>query len=112
MRSKFCGLTTLLIMFLWAADGFAQSPSRSQSSPDSSTRSQPRTASLLARSDMQRPKPLPIVRPLRFQEIPVATDAPRFEEQPIRFNNTAEDWNNQVQKGQSQVFAPGSDETH
>jgi hypothetical protein len=110
MRSKFCGLTTLLIVFLWAADGLAQSPSRSQSTSDTDIRSLPRTASLLARSDMQRPKPLPVVRPLRFQEIPVATDAPTLEDRPIRFDTTAEDRDNQIRKGQSQVFPLVSDQ--
>jgi hypothetical protein len=37
--------------------------------------SQRRNSSLLDRSDMQSPKPIPVVKPLRFQEIPVATDA-------------------------------------
>lgn len=35
---------------------------------------------LLARSEMQRPKPLPTVRTLRFQEIPVNADACRSED--------------------------------
>ena len=35
-----------------------------------------RHSTLLARSDMQQPKPIPIINPLRYAEIPVAQTAP------------------------------------
>ncbi len=40
----------------------------------SELRSYPKPTSLLARSEMQVPRPLPIVKPLRFDEIPVGQD--------------------------------------
>jgi hypothetical protein len=43
---------------------------------------------LLARSEMQRPRPLPTVQTLRFQEIPVNTDASRSEDKSAAPDNT------------------------
>jgi hypothetical protein len=39
---------------------------------DSAVKSNPTNPSLLGRSEMQEPKPLPAIRALRFQQIPVA----------------------------------------
>lgn len=39
---------------------------------DSAVKSKPTNPSLLGRSEMQEPKPLPAIRALRFQQIPVA----------------------------------------
>lgn len=66
----------LIIFFtvLWSAASEAQSTS--QTSPLTGTT--PReTSPLLARSEMQAPKPIPVIRPLRFQEIPISPRARR-----------------------------------
>jgi hypothetical protein len=49
---------------------------------DSAAKSKPTNPSLLGRSEMQEPKPLPAIRALRFQQIPVAVcpEDSRFED--------------------------------
>ena len=64
-----------LSIALCTATPLAQRTPPSQQQPTTEVHySQPRNSALLARSDMQTPKPIPIVRPLRFHEIPVATE--------------------------------------
>jgi len=48
-------------------------PTQSSQSEQTARRTAP-TTSLLARSEMQTPKPIPIVRQLRFQEIPASSN--------------------------------------
>jgi len=109
MRTQLCELTVSLIVFLGPINGFAQSPAQPPSLTDTNIRSQPRTPSLLARSEMQRPKPLPVVRPLRFQEIPVGAETPRLGVTFIRFDSAAEVEENQSKKEQSQALSVPSD---
>ena len=97
MRSTFCGLTTLLVL-LWTGICFSQSPTPSQPSSDSTARPLPRMTTLLARSDMQQPQPLPIIRPLRFQEIPVDTETPGPDGQIIRSDNTDDGMSQRIEK--------------
>jgi hypothetical protein len=46
-------------------------------------------ATLLARSDMQAPRALPVVRPLRFQEIPASFNVNGVEPRANDQSNTA-----------------------
>jgi hypothetical protein len=73
MRASIIGLILVVGMF-WSADGCAQSAPNAcylrEIAPHSGA-----LTSLLARSDMQVPKPIPVVRPLRFQEIPTVPKA-------------------------------------
>jgi len=59
----------LCLSVLWTTTGWAQS-----ALPHSESLSSPKANSLLARSEMQVPKPLPIIKPLRFDEIPVGQE--------------------------------------
>jgi hypothetical protein len=54
---------------------------------------------LLARSEMQRPRPLPTVRPLRFQEIPVNADSSRSEDKTTAPDNANFELLEQVKRG-------------
>src|SRR5690349_2759323 len=99
MRSKFCGTITLI--FLWSCICVSQTASPTQPRSDSSTRSQARMSPLLARSEMQHPKPLPTVRTLRFQEIPVSADASRTEDKTPAPDNSNMEQLDQVEKEQT-----------
>ena len=63
----------ILVGLSWATVCSAQSatPTPSASQAKDAVSSRPRYTTLLGRSEMQRPQPIPVVRPLRFQEIPV-----------------------------------------
>jgi hypothetical protein len=69
--------TSARVVFLvglsWATVCSAQSatPRPSASQAKDAVSSRLRHTTLLGRSEMQRPQPIPVVRPLRFQEIPV-----------------------------------------
>jgi|SRR5215469_9284923 len=58
---------------------------------DSAVKSKPTNPSLLGRSEMQEPKPLPAIRALRFQQIPVAvcTEDSREDLIDIRGDSTS-----------------------
>jgi hypothetical protein len=71
MRGKY-STTAVVLLFLWKGASWAQSATQGLPARDSKFQSQPNATSLVARSEMQRPRPLPVTRPLRFQEIPVA----------------------------------------
>jgi hypothetical protein len=72
-RSIF-GLTLVVAMLMcWSAASPAQSAHKTPSSTEVSSRES--SSSLLARSQMQAPKPIPVIRPLRFEEIPVSSGA-------------------------------------
>jgi hypothetical protein len=75
-RHSMCNLrgTAFALLLLWTVAGWAQSVTEQPAGHDSARKSKPNYSSLLARSEMQQPKPLPITRPLRFQEIPVTID--------------------------------------
>ena len=68
-----------VLSMLCTASALAQNTSTRQDTnfPEAThlRHSQHRNSSLLDRSDMQSPKPIPAVKPLRFQEIPVAADS-------------------------------------
>jgi hypothetical protein len=64
--------TAVVLLFLWTSASGAQSATQDPPAHDSKGRSQPNATSLVARSEMQRPRPLPVTKPLRFPEIPVA----------------------------------------
>lgn len=75
------GLTMVVAMF-WSAASRAQSTH--QQSPVTETAPRESLFSLLARSELQAPKPIPAIRPLRFQEIPVGLGARRgADNQPV-----------------------------
>src|SRR5437016_5364855 len=69
MRTSIIGLTIVVATF-WSAASHAQSASKTPSLAEITLRAESQS-SLLARSDMQVPKPIPVIRPLRFEEIPV-----------------------------------------
>lgn len=50
---------------------------------DSAVKSKPTNPSLLGRSEMQEPKPLPAIRALRFEQIPVAVCAEDSREELV-----------------------------
>lgn len=64
--------TAFVLLLLWTVVSWGQSATEQPAGHDSDRKSKPTYSSLLARSEMQQPKPLPITKPLRFQEIPVA----------------------------------------
>ena len=99
MRSTFCGTMTLIV--LWSCICVSQTASPAQPRSDSSTRSQARMSPLVARSEMQRPKPLPTVRPLRFQEIPVNAQGLRSEDKATAPDNMNVQILEQVESEQS-----------
>jgi hypothetical protein len=100
MRSTFFGLTTLLVL-LWTGVCFSQSVTPAQPSSDSTVRQQPRLTTLLARSDMQRPKPLPTIRPLRFEEIPVNTETPGSADKVIKSDSTDDEMSQRIERGEA-----------
>jgi len=57
---------------LGTAAGWTQPAPEKSIQCDSAVKSKPTNPSLLGRSEMQEPKPLPAIRALRFQQIPVA----------------------------------------
>ena len=74
----FC--TTIIVPMLLAAK--VQGQSGNQGSADQISKiaeyhaPSERWSNLLARSDMQTPRAIPVIRPLRFQEIPASVDTP------------------------------------
>jgi hypothetical protein len=64
--------TAFVLLLLWTVVSWGQSATEQPAGHDADRKSKPNYSSLLARSEMQQPKPLPITKPLRFQEIPVA----------------------------------------
>ncbi len=80
-----------LLVFLCSAAALAQSPAPqyavNNDSVDSVSRSRARNSSLLARSEMQRPKPIPTVNSLRFQEIPAAAPQGNPPTNPVQFRD-------------------------
>lgn len=85
MRTSIFGLAIVVAMF-WNATGQAQSAHKSTSLTEIAPGSES-SSSLLARSEMQIPKPIPIIRPLRFQEIPVSPGARGGEKRSMVPNN-------------------------
>lgn len=84
MRRLILGFTTVLAMSCSALH--AQSGQKISESTEVTPRSG--VSSLLARSEMQIPKPIPITRPLRFQEIPASLGARQGgEKQPRVIDN-------------------------
>ena len=67
------------VLICWSVLGLAQSPPDKQTQPGIIARSG--SSNLMGRSEMQRPKPIPVVKPLRFSEIPVGLclDSPHLE---------------------------------
>ena len=63
--------STLVVAMFWSVASPAQSAHKTSSSTEATPRESP--SSLLARSQMQAPKPIPVIRPLRFQEIPASS---------------------------------------
>lgn len=62
----------LSFMLLGTSAGWTQSAPEQSMQCDSAVKSKPTNPSLLGRSEMQAPKPLPAIRALRFAQIPVA----------------------------------------
>ena len=72
MRSTGGIALVVCFMLLGTSVGWTQ-PAPEKAAPcDLAAKSTPTNPSLLGRSEMQEPKPLPAIRELRFQEIPVA----------------------------------------
>ena len=75
MRRSTLGLTIVAAMLSSPAIQ-AQSPHKTSSLIEITPRSES-SSSLLGRSEMQVPKPIPVIRPLRFQEIPASPGGKR-----------------------------------
>ena len=58
-------------LLLGTSPGWTQAVPERSMQCDSAAKSKPTNPSLLGRSEMQEPKPLPAIRALRFQPIPV-----------------------------------------
>ena len=85
MCRSILGLTIVVAMF-WSAASRAQSAHKTSSLTELTPRES--SSLLLARSEMQVPKPIPIIRPLRFQEIPASLGARRgAEKQSMAVDN-------------------------
>jgi hypothetical protein len=65
-------ISTFLFVLLCTVAGLAQSSSQPVGTADSVKHSRSHTSSLVARSEMQRPKPIPSVNSLRLEQIPAA----------------------------------------
>lgn len=72
--------TTIIVPVLLVAAVQGQSANQAStdkiSKPTESRPHSERWSNLLARSDMQSPRAIPVIRPLRFQEIPASLDTP------------------------------------
>jgi hypothetical protein len=73
MRSIREMVAVLFFLLLWTTASWPQSTAQSPAASGPAPQARPNHSSLLARSEMQKPIPLPITKPLRFQETPVAT---------------------------------------
>jgi hypothetical protein len=81
--------TTIIVPVLLLATVQCQSANQ-QSTDQISTECRPhseRWSNLLARSDMQSPRAIPVIRPLRFQEIPASFDTPAAGRQKVSERN-------------------------
>lgn len=58
----------------WSLVSWSQSPALRPTAADNKRQPEADSSSLLAYSDLQKPRPLPIIKPLRFQEIPLIVD--------------------------------------
>jgi len=67
------------VLICWSGASLAQGPPDKQTQPG--TLALLGSSNLMARSEMQGPKPIPVVKPLRFAEIPVGLclDSPHPE---------------------------------
>lgn len=83
MRSIRETVVVLFFLVLWTTASWPQSTTQLPAASGPAPQARPNHSSLLARSEMQKPKPLPITRPLRFQEIPVATGREDLRQTPI-----------------------------
>jgi hypothetical protein len=77
-----------LFAFFCSAAALSQSAAPQNTvNNDSVSRSRSRNSSLMARSEMQRPKPIPTVNTLRFQEIPAAAPQSNAPTNPVQFQD-------------------------
>jgi len=69
-------VSTALGLFLLNLAGMAQSARSTPGTKRPTPHPDRRYSTLLARSEMQQPSPIPIINPLRYPEIPVAQSVP------------------------------------
>jgi len=81
---------------LWAFAASGQSTSQAPTLTNLKAQPPSRTT-LLARSDMQSPKPIPIIRPLRFREIPAGFKVNGAEPRAIDVQSTVGEQSVEVQ---------------
>jgi len=103
LRSTAFVLFLLWTVVLWTAAGWGQLAKEQPVAHESTRKPKPNYSSLLARSEMQQPKPLPITKPLRFQEIPVAIGRDNLRQSSISIDE------NQPQKPADAVRADPSE---
>ena len=95
----FCVTTIAPLLWAFAAPG--QSANQVSAVTDVKARPESPTT-LLARSDMQTPKSIPVIRPLRFQEIPAGFNVHGDQPRAVDMQATAGGRNDEV-KGERRV---------
>ena len=73
---------------------------------ESIVKSKPSNSSLLGRSEMQEPKPLPVIRLLRLQEIPVAVCPQNLQETFVDIRNPSARVRTEEQRPEPYAPAP------
>jgi hypothetical protein len=110
MCRSILGLTIVVAIF-WSAASRAQSAHQTSSLTEVTPRKS--SSSLLARSEMQAPKPIPVIRPLRFQEIPATPGTGRgAEHQSVASDDSAASAKNQQESGPALLVVPETDVAH
>jgi hypothetical protein len=66
--------SVICLPLLWSLVSWSQSPPEHPSGAENKHQPEADRSTLLAYSELQKPRPLPIVKPLRFQEIPLTTE--------------------------------------
>ena len=70
------GISTVLLLLLTALSGVAQTPMPGPARKCAAAPARQENSTLILRSEMQQPKPIPTVNPLRYPEIPAAPLTP------------------------------------
>lgn len=110
MRMSILGPTIVVAMF-WSATSWAQSTHTTSPLAEASQREC--SSSLLARSEMQTPKPIPVIRPLRFQEIPATLGATRgTQDQSVAAVHAPPNAENQQESEPALVVVPQTEVAH
>jgi hypothetical protein len=103
--------STLVVAMFWSVASPAQSAHKTSSSTEVTPRES--SSSLLARSQMQAPKPIPVIRPLRFQEIPASSGVTSGgEHQSVGTDNSPANAENRRESEPALLSVPQTDRAH